>query len=226
MTIWPAFTNSHSGVDGSSPRKSRKRSMSGSKRRRPNGTNRRFCTVLIRVDRGMIRPLGGQIALVLWSAVPPRSIKSPDLDCGRRFIPEDLGPWIFTHARRPLRPGASVPAVCPPAFRVPTLSVVSLRLSQPKTALVISTSAPSTESFTCLTSFSRRPPCVLISTLGSADLMDCSPITNHSSAVWRCPQHSAARRTRRRRKTLLIIDLHITSLLLPLIVSSRWSGRQ
>ena len=27
---------------------------------------------------------------MLWSAVTPRSIKSQDLDCGRRFIPEDL----------------------------------------------------------------------------------------------------------------------------------------
>jgi hypothetical protein len=27
---------------------------------------------------------------VVWSAVTPRSIKSQDLDCGRRFIPEDL----------------------------------------------------------------------------------------------------------------------------------------
>jgi len=27
---------------------------------------------------------------VLWSAVTPRSIKSQDLDCGRRFITEDL----------------------------------------------------------------------------------------------------------------------------------------
>ena len=27
---------------------------------------------------------------MLWSAVTPRSIKSQDLDCGRRFITEDL----------------------------------------------------------------------------------------------------------------------------------------
>ena len=27
---------------------------------------------------------------VLWSVVTPRSIKSQDLDCSRRFIPEDL----------------------------------------------------------------------------------------------------------------------------------------
>ena len=32
------------------------------------------------------------IALVLWSVVTPRSIKSQDLDCGRRFITEDLVP--------------------------------------------------------------------------------------------------------------------------------------
>ena len=28
--------------------------------------------------------------------------------------------WIFTDVRRPLRPGASFGAVCPPAFTVPT----------------------------------------------------------------------------------------------------------
>src|SRR4029079_1070424 len=96
--------------------------------------------------------------------------------------------WIFTDLRRPLRPGASVAAVCPPAFRVPRLvSVASLRLSQPRTTLVIFTSAPSTESFTCLTSFSHRPPSVLISTLGSVELIVCSPITNHSSAALAVP---------------------------------------
>src|SRR4029077_14245175 len=41
--------------------------------------------------------------------------------------------WTFTDVRRPLRPGASVAAVCPPALRVPRLvSVASLRLSQPR----------------------------------------------------------------------------------------------
>src|SRR5512132_3137515 len=118
---------------------------------------------------------------------------------GRRLRPDQSSPktltvavgasprilyWIFTHVRRPLRPGASVGAVCPPAFRVPTsVSVASLRLSQPRTTLVICTSAPSTESFTCLTSFFHRPPWLLISTLESADLMVCSPITNHWSAL-------------------------------------------
>src|SRR4029079_2840172 len=98
-------------------------------------------------------------------------------------LPPRILYWIFTHVRRPLRPGASVAAVCPPSFRVPTVSVVSLRLSQPRTALVISTSAPSTESFTCLTSFFSRPPSVLISALGSSHLSGCEPITNHSSAL-------------------------------------------
>ena len=79
--------------------------------------------------------------------------------------------WIFTDLRRPLRPGASFGAVCPPAFMVPTsVSVSSRRLSQPRTTCVICTSAPSTSNFTCLTSFFHRSPWVLISTLGSADL--------------------------------------------------------
>src|SRR4030095_14966788 len=86
--------------------------------------------------------------------------------------------WTFTDVRRPLRPGASVAAVCPPAFRVPTLvSVASLRVCQPRTTLVIFTSAPSTESFTCLTSFCHRPPSVLISALGSVELIVSLSIT-------------------------------------------------
>ena len=52
---------------------------------------------------------------------------------------------------------------------------------------MISTSAPSTEIFTCLTSLSHRPPALLIATLGSADLIVCSLSTNHSSALWRSP---------------------------------------
>ena len=31
-----------------------------------------------------------EIAVVLWSAVTPRSIKSQDLDCGRRCLTDDL----------------------------------------------------------------------------------------------------------------------------------------
>ena len=37
-----------------------------------------------------LSPRRQQIALVLWSAVTPRSIESQDLDRGRRFITEDL----------------------------------------------------------------------------------------------------------------------------------------
>src|SRR6266576_3351914 len=111
--------------------------------------------------------------------------------------------WTFTDVRRPLRPGASVAAVCPPAFRVPRLvSVASLRLSHPRTTLVIFTSAPSTESFTCLTSFSHRPPSVLISTLGLVELIVCSPSQTTRQQLWRCPQAPVGRRTRRQRKTL------------------------
>src|SRR5512133_3132915 len=122
---------------------------------------------------------------------------------GRRLRPDQSNPkiftvavglsprilyWIFVHVRRPLRPGASVGAVCPPAFTVPTaLSVVSGRLSQPRTTFWIWTSAPSTESLTCLTSFFHRPPWDLISVLESADLSACSPITNHWSAALALP---------------------------------------
>src|SRR5580765_1633417 len=122
---------------------------------------------------------------------------------GRRLHPDQSSPktltvavgalprilyWIFVHVRRPLRPGASVGAVCPPAFTVPmALSVVSGRLSQPRTTFRICTSAPSTESLTCLTSFFHRPPWDLISALESADLSACSPITNHWSAALALP---------------------------------------
>ena len=69
-------------------------------------------------------------------------------------LPPRILYWIFTDVRRPLRPGASVAAVSPPSFRVPTgerrrpddCPSQGLRL-------MIWTSAPSTESFTCLTSF-------------------------------------------------------------------------
>src|SRR5580765_6174641 len=122
---------------------------------------------------------------------------------GRRLHPDQSSPktltvavgalprilyWIFVHVRRPLRPGASDGAVCPPAFTVPTaVSVVSARLSQPRTTFRICTSAPSTASLTCLTSFFHRPPWDLISALESAELSACSPITNHWSAALAVP---------------------------------------
>ena len=92
--------------------------------------------------------------------------------------------WTVTPVRRPLRPGASFAAVCPPDFRTPRSETVSSRrLSQWRTTFSISTSAPSAESFTHLTSFSHRFPSLLMLTLGSTDLIVCSPSTNHCSAA-------------------------------------------
>ena len=139
---------------------------------------------------------------MLWSAVTPRSIQSQDLNCGRRFITEDLV-LDLRPCEAPFASGASVGAVCPPAFTVPTaLSVVSGRLSQPRTTFWIWTSAPSTESLTCLTSFFHRPPWDLISVLESADLSACSPITNHWSAALALPTVPSRTTTKRQRKTL------------------------
>ena len=89
-------------------------------------------------------------------ASPLQMPKRPRLSgaaSGRRLRPDQSSPniltvavgalprilyWIFVHVRRPLRPGASVGAVCPPDFTVPTaLSVVSGRLSQPRTTFRI-----------------------------------------------------------------------------------------
>lgn len=85
-----------------------------------------------------------------------------------------------TAVRRPFRPGASFGAVCPPDFTTPRSVIVSsLRLSHLRMTLSISTSAPSTESLTCLMSFFHRFPSLLISTDGFSDLMVCSPMTNH-----------------------------------------------
>ena len=98
------------------------------------------------------------------AACTPRSVVAPDLDQGGRGIPHDL---VLDHHRRdrPLRPGASCGVVEPPAFRTPRfVRVSSLRLSHCRTTFFNSTSAPSTLSFTCLTSFCIRPPWLLIST--------------------------------------------------------------
>ena len=101
-------------------------------------------------------PLGDRAGALVGGYAPINQV--PDLHCGRRCIAEDLV-LDFPPVRRPLSPGASVGAVCPPAFTIPTsLSVLSGRLSQPRTIFKISTSAPSTESFTCLTSFFHLSP--------------------------------------------------------------------
>ena len=97
--------------------------------------------------------------------------------------------WTVTPVRRPLRPGASFAAVCPPDFRTPTSEIVSSRrLSQWRTAFVISTSAPSTENFTCLTSFSHRPPSLLIvhAWIGGLDrlLAEHEPLVSSSGASY------------------------------------------
>ena len=95
---------------------------------------------------------------MVWSVVTPDQSNPKILTVAVGALPRILY-WIFTHVRRPLRPGASVGAVCPPAFMVPTAaSVSSARLSQPRTTFMIWTSAPSTASLTCLTSFFHRPP--------------------------------------------------------------------
>src|SRR4029453_10074969 len=79
---------------------------------------------------------------------------------------------------------------CPPAFMVPTFQVVSSgRLFQWRTTFEISTSAPSTEIFTSLTSsFIHFPSSAVILMLGSAELIVCSPSTNHSSLALAVPK--------------------------------------
>ena len=74
---------------------------------------------------------------MLWSTITPDQSSPRILTVAVGALPRILY-WIFVHVRRPLRPGASVGAVCPPAFTVPTaLSVVSGRLSQPRTTFRI-----------------------------------------------------------------------------------------
>src|SRR4030095_9188348 len=155
---------------------------------------------------------------------------------GRRSRPDQSNPMIltvavgalprilyciFTDVRRPLRPGASFGAVMPPAFTVPTASVSSARLSQPRTTFIIWTSAPSTASLTCLTSFFHRPPSVLISALGSEALSVCSPITNHWSAalaVLTAPSRTADAATTKNTVTLWIFIFILLYSFSPLVL--------
>ena len=71
---------------------------------------------------------------MLWSAVTLRPDQSNPmiLIVAVGLLPRILY-CIFTDFRRPLRPGASFGAVCPPAFPVPTaVSLSSARLEELK----------------------------------------------------------------------------------------------
>ena len=140
---------------------------------------------------GPAHPLEGigrwVIALVFWSAVTPRSIKSPNLECGGRLIPEDLvldchkleAPLASRSILRcrlsscldgsdggKRRVGTIVPAI----DRLYDLHVSALD-----------------RDLDLLDVFLPSTPLCLICALGSVALSVCCPITNHLSAALALP---------------------------------------
>ena len=93
---------------------------------------------------------------------------------------------IFTHVRRPLRPGASFGAVCPPAFTVPGDDRIVGAIVPAKDDLYqLHVSAFDSEPH-LFDVFLKRPPSVLISALGSVDnrlLAHDKPVVGSSGAV-------------------------------------------
>src|SRR4249919_1132234 len=101
--------------------------------------------------------------------------------------------WMVIDVRRDLIPGAFIGAVCPPPLMTPTYIIVaSGRLSQCRASDVTFTSAPSTESFTCLMFLFHISPLLVISVLGSAAFSVFSLSTNHWSPALALPMKAAA----------------------------------
>ena len=109
---------------------------------------------------------------------------------------------IVTDVRVASCPGASFAAVCSSRLHGSDIrDGSSLRLFQWRTTFVISTSAPSTESFAFLmSSFHIFPSSALISVLGSVALIVFSLSTNHLSLALAVPRATASKTTDARPK--------------------------